>query len=305
MQTNGAMKQLSWDDFRLVKTIADAKGLAGAAKRLKVNHSTVFRQLAQVEKNLGVALFERHRDGYELTPAGEEMASLAERMDDDVADFTRKLAGQEMAPAGELRITTNDVLLTHMLAPLLARYSKQYPDIRLDIVLANQALSLSKRDADVAIRATDSPPETLVGRLIANLAWAIYGHAEDFPNGEATELTGLYQKRWVAFSEGFSASRTARYIRERVPEERITLKLNTVLGLTEAIENKIGIGPLPCLIGDTHPKLTRLTPPVPEIASTLWLLTHPDLRHSARVRSFMDFMAAELIQLRRLIEGAP
>lgn len=87
------MKQLSWDDFRLVKTIADAKGLAGAAKRLKVNHSTVFKQLAQVEKNLGVALFERHRDGYELTPAGEEMASLAERMDDDVADFTRKLAG--------------------------------------------------------------------------------------------------------------------------------------------------------------------------------------------------------------------
>lgn len=181
------------------------------------------------------------------------------------------------------------MLLTHLLAPLLASYSKQYPDIRLDIVLANQALSLSKRDADVAIRATDSPPETLVGRRIASLAWAIYGHAEDFPHGDATELTGLYQKRWVAFSEGFSASRTARYIRERVPEERIALKLNTVLGLTEAIENKIGIGPLPCLIGDTRPKLTRLTPPVPEIASILWLLTHPDLRHSARVRSFHGF----------------
>lgn len=300
------MKQLSWDDFKLVKTIADCKGMAGAAKNLKVNHSTVFRQLSQVEKNLGVALFERHRNGYELTPAGEEMTSLAQRMDDDVANFTRKLAGQEMAPAGELRITTNDVLLTHLLAPLLARYGKQYPDIRLDIVLANQALSLSKRDADVAIRATDSPPEALVGRRIADLAWALYGHVSDFPQeAKAPEMAELYQSRWVAFSEGFSASRTARFIHERVSTERIALKLNTVLGLTEAIENQIGIGPLPCFIGDTHLKLVRLTPPLPEIASSLWLLTHPDLRHSVRVRSFMDFMAIELTRMRRLIEGTP
>jgi len=298
------MKQLSWDDFRLVKTIADAKGLAGAAKRLKVNHSTVFRQLSQVEKTLGVALFERHRNGYELTQAGEEMSSLAERMDDDIASFTRKLAGQEMAPSGELRLTTNDVLLTHLLTPLLARYSKEYPDISLDIVLTNQALSLSKRDADVAIRATDAPPESLVGRRIADLAWAIYGHPSDFPQeGEAPDIAELYQMRWVAFNENFSDSRTARYIRERVAAERIVLKLNTVMGLTEAIENKLGIGPLPCFIGDPNPDLIRLTAPLPEMASSLWLLTHSDLRHSVRVRSFMDFMAVELTRLRRLIEG--
>lgn len=299
------MKQLSWDDFRLVKTIADAKGLAGAATRLKVNHSTVFRQLAQVEKTLGVALFERHRNGYELTQAGEEMASLAEQMDDDIASFTRKLAGQEMAPSGELRLTTNDVLLTHLLTPLLARYGKEYPDISLDIVLTNQALSLSKRDADVAIRATDAPPETLVGRRIADLAWAIYGHPSDFPMEEdrVPDMAELHQKRWIAFNENFSDSRTARYIRERVAASRIVMKLNTVVGLTEAIESRIGIGPLPCFIGDPHPNLIRLTPPIPEMASSLWLLTHSDLRHSVRVRSFMDFMAVELTRLRRLIEG--
>src|SRR4051812_36796093 len=97
---------LPWDDFRLVKTIAQAKGLAGAAEQLGVNHSTVFRRLGQLEESLGVKLFERHRNGCALTAAGKEMAVLAERMDEDVANFTRKLAGQALTPAGELRVTS-------------------------------------------------------------------------------------------------------------------------------------------------------------------------------------------------------
>jgi DNA-binding transcriptional LysR family regulator len=176
------LQTLAWDDFRLVKTIAEAKGLAGAAERLGVNHSTVFRRLGQLEEDLGVKLFERHRTGYALTAAGEEMALLAERMEEDVATFARKLAGQAVSPAGELRVTTNDTLLVHLLTPLFARFAKACPDVRLDVVLANQALNLSKRDADVAIRATDNPPETLVGRRVATIAWAIYGRAADFPS---------------------------------------------------------------------------------------------------------------------------
>src|ERR671927_1052108 len=173
-------KTLAWDDFKLVRLIAEAKGLAGAAERLGVNHSTVFRRLGQLEETLGTKLFERHRTGYALTPAGEEMAALAERMDEDVAGFARKLAGQVLSPAGELRVTTNDTLLVHLLTPLFARFCAQCPDVRLDVVLSTQALNLSKRDADVAIRATDNPPETLVGRRAATIAWALYGRADEF-----------------------------------------------------------------------------------------------------------------------------
>jgi DNA-binding transcriptional LysR family regulator len=294
---------LAWDDFKLVRLIAEAKGLAGAADRLGVNHSTVFRRLGQLEEAIGTKLFERHRTGYAPTAAGEEMAALAERMDDDVAGFARKLAGQVLSPAGELRVTTNDTLLTHLLTPLFARFCQRCPDVRLDVVLSNQALNLSKRDADVAIRATDTPPETLVGRRAATLAWALYGRAADFPQPGTLDLPTLSTRAWVALGDNLGAVKAARFVRERVAPERIVYKVNTVLGLTEAVEAGIGIGPLPCFIADARPALVRLAPPNPDFSTGLWLLTHPDLRHSARVRVFLDFLAAEIAKLRKFLEG--
>ena len=156
--------QIPWDDFRLVKAIADTRTLNGAADALSINHSTVFRRLADLEKRIGIIIFERHRTGYSLTSAGEEMVQLAMRMDEDVNAFTRKLMGNKLIPSGELRVTTNDTLLVYLLMPIFASFRRAYPTINLDIVLSNQVLNLSKRDADIAIRATDNPPETLVGR---------------------------------------------------------------------------------------------------------------------------------------------
>jgi DNA-binding transcriptional LysR family regulator len=298
-----ARQRLAWDDFRLVKAIAEAKGLTGAAEHLGVNHSTVFRRLGQLEEDLGVKLFERHRTGYALTAAGEEMTMLAERMEEDVATFARKLAGQAVSPAGELRVTTNDTLLVHLLTPLFARFTRACPDVRLDVVLSNQALNLSKRDADVAIRATDNPPETLVGRRVATIAWALYGRAEDFPEPGSVDLLGLYDRPWVALGDNLAVLKVARYVRERVGPERIIYRVNTVLGLAEAVESGIGIGPLPCFIADVRPQLVRLSPPNPDFSTGLWLLTHPDLRQSARVRAFLDFMATEIARQRKHIEG--
>lgn len=298
-----AAPTLAWDDFRLVKAIAEAKGLTGAAERLGLNHSTVFRRLGGLENGLKVKLFERHRTGYALTPAGEEMTALAERMEEDVATFARKLAGQALTPAGELRVTTNDTLLLHLLTPLFAGFCAQCPDIRLDVVLSNLALNLSKRDADVAIRATDNPPETLVGRRVATIGWALYGRAADFPTPGAVDLPSLYDRTWVALGDNLAAIKAARFVRERVAPERIVYRVNTVLGLTEAVEAGIGIGPLPCFIADPRPALLRLSPPNPDFATGLWLLTHPDLRGSARVRAFLDFMAAEIVRRRPAIEG--
>jgi DNA-binding transcriptional LysR family regulator len=297
------VEDLAWDDFKLVRLVAQARGLAGAAERLGVNHSTVFRRLGQLEETLGVKLFERHRTGYALTPAGEEMAALAERVDEDVAALARKLAGQALSPAGELRVTTNDTLLVHLFTPLFARFCQQYPDVRLDVVLANQALNLSKRDADVAIRATDNPPETLIGRRAATIAWALYGRLADFADGAPSDPAELYERRWVALGDNLAGLKAARFVRERVAPERIVYKVNTVLGLTEAVEAGIGIGPLPCFIADLRPGLMRLSPPNPDFSTGLWLLTHADLRHSARVRAFLDFVAADIGRQRKHIEG--
>lgn len=294
--------KLAWDDFRLVKAIADHDGLTGAAAALSVNHSTVFRRLGQIEDLIGMPLFERRKTGYVATVAGAEMAALAGRMDEDVTAFARRLAGRDVAPAGELRITTTDTLHLHVLIPIIAAFRSQHPAIRLDVVLGGQALNLSKRDADIAIRASDSPGETLVGRRVATLAWAIYGRAEDEAQAGG-DPRSLFQRDWVSLGDQLSHLKAARYVREHVEPERIAMKSSAVLGLTEAVERGLGIGPLPCFIADQRPGLRRLSPPNPDFATGLWVLTHPDIRHVPRVRAFMDFCSAELMRLRALFEG--
>lgn len=297
--------KLAWDDFRLIKAIADAGGLTGAAAALGVNHSTVFRRLGQIEDQLGHALFERRKTGYVATSAGEEMTALASRIDDDVTAFGRRLAGRDLAPSGELRITTTDTLYLHVLLPIFAAFRAAHPLIRLDIVIASQTLNLSRRDADVAIRASDSPGETLVGRRIATLSWAVYARA-DAPTTEeeAADPVLLFRRDWVALGDPLGYVKAARYVRDHVPAERIALRSSAVLGLTEAVERGIGIGPLPCFIADQRPGLVRLLPPDPDFSTGLWILTHPDIRHAPRVRAFMDFVGGELAKRKALIEGA-
>lgn len=299
-------QKLAWDDFRLVKAIADHAGLTGAATALAVNHSTVFRRLGQIEEQLGQALFERRKTGYVPTPAGEEMTALAGRMEEDVTAFGRRLAGRDVAPSGEVRITTTDTLHLNILLPIFATFRRLHPLIRLDVVIGNQALNLSRRDADIAIRASDSPGETLVGRRLASLKWAIYGRAEDWEDEpETVQPAALFERDWVALGDQLAYVKAARYVRDNVPPERIALRSSAVLGLTEAVEQGLGIGPLPCFIADQKPGLIRLRPPDPDFSTGLWILTHPDIRHAPRVRAFMDFVGAELAKQKSLFEGGP
>ena len=295
---------LAWDDIRLIKAVADARSLPAAAVQLGVNHSTVFRRLGQIESALGVLLFERHRTGYVPTPAGEEMIALARRVDDDITAFTRRVAGREIAPTGEVRVTTNDSLLIHLLTPLFAAFRRQMPTLRLDVVLANQALNLSKRDADVAVRATDHPPENLVGRRVATIAWALYGRRADHPRPGPAGVSDLFARDWVTLGDALSGLKAVRFVHEHVAPERIAYRVNTVLGLAEAVEGGLGIGHLPCFIGDARPELVRLSPLDPDFSADLWLLTHPDLRHSPRIRALLDSLADGIARQRSFIEGA-
>ncbi|MDP3320275.1 MAG: LysR substrate-binding domain-containing protein, partial [Bosea sp. (in: a-proteobacteria)] len=239
--------------------------------------------------------------GYVATVAGVEMAMLAARVEDDVAAFSRRLAGRDLTPSGELRITTTDTLYLNLLLPIFAAFRALHPAIRLDIVIGNQALNLSKRDADIAIRASDAPGETLVGRRLATLTWAIYGSA--LGTSPTDEPGSLFARDWVALGDALGHVKAARYVREKVAPERIALKSSAVLGLAEAVEQGLGIGPLPCFIADQRPGLVRLLPPDPDFSTGLWILTHPDIRNAPRVRAFMDYVGGELAKKRGLIEG--
>ena len=303
-----ALSALSWDDLRVVAAVAEAGSLPAAAGRLGLDHSTVFRRLGRIEAALGLALFERRREGYAATPAGEEVVALARRLDEDVTAVTRRLAGRAPTPSGEVRVTTADSLLVHLMTPLFARFRAQCPEVRLDVVVANQSLNLSKRDADVAIRAGDDPPATLVGRRVARIAWALYGRRDasgGAPPGDASDAEAAMDSRcpWVALGDDLSTMKVARFPAETEPPRRVVYRTNSVLALAEAVEAGIGIGHLPCFVGDVRPDLVRLAAPEPRFSADLWLLTHPDLRKAARVRALLDFLAEEIARHKPLIEG--
>ena len=292
---------LSWDEFRLIKAIADARSLVGAAEGLGLNHSTIFRRLGAVEETLGIRLFERSRAGYLPTPAGEEMVALATTMADSVVAFERHVVGRDVKATGQLRVTTVDSIAVCILPPLLARFRQANPGVTLDINLSPQHLNLSRRDADVAIRATNDPPETLVGRRVSGVRWAVYSSRE-----LAAEYgAGLMEAApWIGFSDNFGAPAVRRWTEEKIGLRRVVCRVNSVLTLAETIAAGAGAGVLPCYVGDRRDGLARFGKPIGELDIDLWLLTHPDLRHAARVRAFTDFIGAELVRLRKTLEGA-
>jgi len=294
---------LSWDDFRYIKAIAETRSLNGAAQTLNVNHSTVFRRLGQVEQQLGSRLFDRGRSGYVLTPCGEEMVRLAERIGDDVTAFERRVTGQDLRPSGELRITSNDLVLLHLLTAVLVDFRKAYPEIMLDIVVSNTMLNLSRRDADVAVRAAYHPPETLSGRCVSKIAWAVYGPAN-------RKIRSFHPRRdapkydWVGFADHIAIAKVTKWLKSHVDDaDRMVYKVNTMLGLAEAVAGGAGLALLPCFVGQSVSGLTRLTPPLSELEGELWLVTHPDLNTTARVRAFVDFCSTEVAKRRKIMEG--
>ena len=165
---------LSWDEFRLVKAIADTRSLSGAAERLGLNHSTIFRRLSALEKLVGVKLFERSRGGYETTAAGREMAVLAGAMSDSIVDFERRVAGRDANPTGLLRVTSGELIGRRFVPALMTLYRDRYPSVTLELTVTNRVVNLSRREADVALRLTNDPFETLVGRQICSVQWAPY-----------------------------------------------------------------------------------------------------------------------------------
>jgi DNA-binding transcriptional LysR family regulator len=213
------------------------------------------------------------------------------------------VTGHDLRPSGELRLTTNDTLLVHLLPDILAGFRRAYPEITLDVVVSNRSLNLYKRDADVALRATHRPIETLVGRRIAGIGWAIYGPAS-LADGKLDIDLATRSHDWVGFGDNLASIKPAKWLKQRVDSQRIAYKANTVLGLAEAVAAGIGLALLPCFIAAVTPGIARLSAPDAELESGLWLLTHADLRHTARVRAFMDFAAAEIAKRRKLVEGA-
>ncbi len=290
---------MPWDDLRIFLAIARAGSLAGAARSLGVNHSTVFRRINAFEESLGVRLFDRMGTGYALTVAGEEMRASAERVEREIDRLDRRITGQDLRLEGSLVVTTTDTIAQHILLAHLTEFRRAYPGIHLELIIENANVNMSKRQADVAVRPTRMPPETLVGRRISTLAFAVYA-SKAYMQGRTADLSAL---NWVRLDDSLLHLAADQWFRRTYPNANAALTTNSVLGLLLGCEANLGATIIPCFMADTNPKLQRLGAPIDAAASMLWLLTHEDLRHTARVRAFMDFMADALKADIDLLEG--
>ena len=288
----------NWDDLRVFLAVARAGSLSGAARWLGVNHSTVFRRIGAFERALEVRLFDRLPGGYVLTAAGEEMRESALRVEAEIAALGRKVVGQDLRLSGTVRTATIDMLAVWLLPRHLAAFRAAYPGIELEVAVSNAAVNLSRHEADVALRVGNQPPETLVGRRVGRLVFASYGaigvtdRDQDIP---------LAERDWIGFESDHAAlaSRFARFL----PKLRPVFRVNSVAAAVAAAKAGIGLAPLPCGIADLEPDLVRVAQLPDAFSLDLWLLTHEDLRHTARIRALLDFLAEALAADAPLLEG--
>ncbi|PVA11527.1 LysR family transcriptional regulator [Pelagivirga sediminicola] len=281
----------NWDDLRVFLAVARAGSLAGAARRLGVNHSTVFRRIAGLEETLDVRLFERLPTGYALTAAGEETLGIVERIEADVTTLDRTVTGQDLRLSGTVRITAIDMLAFGPLADHLGRFRDMYPGIELEIVVGNETLNLSRRETDIALRIGNTPPETLVGRRVGQLQFAIYGAADYCAAHPGADLT---QHDWIGFDSAHAP--LTRQLDKLLPGMRPAVRSNSVACAVRLAKAGIGLAVLPCAVADLEPGLTRVAELPEAFGLDLWLLTHEDLRHTARIRAVLDFLTPALAE---------
>lgn len=282
---------MEWDDFRIALAIARSGSLAGAARTLKVNHATVWRRLRALETALDTRLFERRPEGYVPTTAGDELRRAAEAMESATDALDRRLSGRDARLTGTVRLSTLDPVAVGLLPPHLARLRDLHPGITIELAVSYALANLTRRDADIVLRATDTPPETLFGQRLADVAMTAYAAPSYLARNNAG--TGWSAHNWIAPDESFAHTPFAKLI-AREAGDRVVLRADSESALAAAAAAGIGVALLPCFIGDSDARLERLCPPLPELTHGFWLLTHEDLRGSARIRAVLDFMAAAI-----------
>ncbi|MFK7986579.1 MAG: LysR family transcriptional regulator [Sandaracinaceae bacterium] len=295
------MGDLSWDDLRHVRAVAEAGSVRQGAATLGVSHQTVARHVARIERSLGVSLFIKSPAGYLLTPAAEEIVRTADAVEAMIGDTTRRVAGTDMRAAGTVRLTTIGWLIPSLCAGL-AEFRRQYPSIVIELDAGSQIARLAQREADVAVRLARKPMGDLVGRKLAVSRAAIYAahsYLEEMPRRAALE-----QHRWVGIDGAWAALRPGRWLAEHVPAERVVARSTVPSATRDLIRAGVGVGLLPCFVGDADPTLVRVRrAAIPELDVPVWLLTHPDLRRSARVRALMEFLHGHLTAQKARFSG--
>ena len=284
---------MNWDDTRVFLAVCRESTLRGAARVLGVDQATVGRRITALEKSLSATLFLRTSEGYALTAVGEAALKAAEKMEHSALEMQRQIQGLDDRLTGIVRVSTTDSMAIDFLIPAIARLHAQHPDVRVQLDASTQILSLSKREADIAVRNTRPDNPDLIARRIAR--WPVglfasrdYAEAHGVPApGSAFEGHDL-----VVYQPYLQGNKDITLVSEPLGRGRIVSSLSSGLLVRRAIAAGIGLGEIPVYMGERD-GLVRLWPertrPVPY---DVWLVTHADLRHTARVRVVIDEIVA-------------
>lgn len=284
--------ELTAADLQVVLALVRGGTLAEAAVRARSDPSTVFRALQRLEKNLGQRLFERGRGGYLPSDTAIEVAGHAERAEAELEAARSAVTGAAGAVTGRVRLTTTDSVLRGLVLPGLPALARAHPLLQLELQAHNALLNLTKRDADIALRATPKPPDHLVGRELGQIRFVVAGLRG------ARSRAALADSDWVAPDESMPEHPSVRWRRRVYPRLLPRFLVDGIVGVVDAIRSGAGIGVVPMFMLGVEPQLKPLTDALEGCESTLWLLAHPESRHLRRIATVYQHLA-DTVQLPR------
>lgn len=305
------MAELDWSDLRYALAVGHLGSLSAAARRLGVNHTTVLRRLDALETHLGARLFDRSRSGYVPTEAGRLVLEQARRMADQADEIERRVLGRDRQLTGTLRVTTAFVIMEHLLPQPLATFARDYPGIEVEVVEnaflvdlsrrhADQAQTWARQEAEVALRLSGQVAEHLVGRQLGMTHCRVYAcrGVAGLPQSVQPLPVLVREAPWVAFERDATSRVYDRWMRTQLAQAQVRVRVDIFNAAAAMLRTGVGIGVLPTFMAARLPELVAVSDVLPEMSVPVWMLTHPDLRQTARVRAFMqhvgDAVAARL-----------
>ena len=298
------MERFDWDDLRFFLAVARSGRLTAAARRLGADHATVSRRITSLEESLKAKLFERRPQGYALTGHGEQLLAKAESMETEALAIQSEIGGADMALSGTVRIGAPDGFGSTFLASRFAGLAKAYPGLELQLIAMPRLLSLSKREADVAI--TLAPPKEgkVVARKLCDYRLGLYA-AQDYldANPPITAPEDLFGHRIVGYIDDLIFTPELDYLDEVAKGLRAHIQSSSVLAQMNAVAAGAGIGVIHHFMAVDEPRLVPVLPESVSITRSFWLLVHADLKDVARVRAVVDFIVRESKANRALLMG--
>lgn len=286
---------LNWDDLKYFLAVARTGTLRGGADNIQVNHTTLTRRLSVMEERVGSRLFDRSKQGLVLTQLGEDLMPHAERVEAEMTAASRVIVGQDAQPSGTVYITLPHGLAMTSLMDDFAAFADLYPEITLNMNFTNDIRDLTRREADVSLRVAGEVTDDVVGRKLVQMSQAAYctrDYAERITDngGEGLHLIGWHEPE---------EAMTAEWVKDSYyPKATLKHRVSELVPLITLTASGLGMAYLACNLGDRHPNLIRAPFQKPMPYRSIWLLLHRDLRNTARVRLFVDFLA-ERVQSRR------